>query len=200
MKKFSNKKGASFTQVVLFFALIIAGYLLFIKPMILKIETNNVKRSFSGAYVKLDYAVNKLLDSSLNCFEDEKTLINRLKENIISDKVCDDSKKEGCWSSNWLWDEDIPKPGLIFLSNIMVVTDIISPNCDNNENVPNTCAAIYIDINGINKPDKIGVDILKLYVTADGLKPAGCKEDTINPKSSCVLGQNYNWGCTAVYR
>lgn len=51
----------------------------------------------------------------------------------------------------------------------------------------NYCAAIYIDINGQGKPNRLGRDFFVFLIKEDGLYPAGCDSNTY-----CTPD---GWGC-----
>lgn len=194
-----KRKGAislieiSFIIFVLFFV-----YTFVIKQMIADMRFSDLKRNAGTVYMTLDAASRNILQSGgfANRFRNETDLMAAFAKELSPEKICKNSKEEECWSSNWLWAEK-EKAGLKMQSGQYIVSEITSATCISSLNIPNTCGALYIDTNGSKAPNRIGHDMIKIYITANGLVPAGVKIDIMNPAKGCDMLKKFNWGCSA---
>lgn len=59
-------------------------------------------------------------------------------------------------------------------------------NCDFGH-VPDTCGEILVDINGMQKPNKVGKDKFQFYMTKTKLVPFGVKDATPSFKRNCDI-------------
>lgn len=130
-------------------------------------------------------------------FSNERDIVEYLGSSLKMLKFCNNAKNGGCWSNTWLWN-DKEKPGTQLRSLQFILVDFVSKNCSYSSNIPNTCAFIYVDTNGANKPNEVGKDILLFYMTRQGFIPAGTQFDTVTKASDCDIKKDiYGWGCTA---
>ena len=161
------------------------------------VEQDVYKTTAVSAYSILNNAMPNAMNSFERRFFSEADIINYLSRKLGGVKNCSDSKKESCWSDNWMWN-DRKKPGIQLSTTQYIMADFVSSDCSYDKNIPNTCAFIYIDTNGQNKPNEVGKDILLFYMTRFGFIPAGTRSDSVTKRDDCDLyKEKYNWGCTA---
>ena len=161
------------------------------------LEKESYKTLAVSVYSQLNKAMPGSSDSFAGKFYSEDDIVNYLAKKLNSAKICSNAKDDFCWSDTWMWN-DIQKPGTQLKTIQYVLTDFISSDCSYSKNIPNTCAFIYVDSNGPNKPNEVGKDILLFYMTRQGFIPAGTESDSVTKREDCDLkNEKYNWGCTA---
>ena len=163
------------------------------------IEKESYKTTAHSAYAQL----NKIAPNSMGRegfageFSNESDIVEYIGNSLKMLKYCNNAKNDGCWSNTWLWN-DADKAGTQLRTLQFVLVDFVSKDCAYSANIPNTCAFVYVDTNGANKPNEVGKDILLFYMTRQGFIPAGTQFDTVTKASDCDIKNNrYNWGCTA---
>ena len=196
--KFKSRNAISLIELAFIVFVLFFIYTFVVKQMIADMRFSDLRRSAAISYTILDTASRKIIQSGgfPNRFRSETDLTNGFAKELAIDKVCADAQKEDCWSSNWIWSEPV-KAGIKLQGGQFVVGELSSATCISSLNIKNTCGAIYIDTNGSKAPNRIGHDMIKLYVTANGLIPAGVKEDIMNPVKGCDMVKKFNWGCSA---
>ncbi len=198
MGKFTFRRAISPLEFIFAAFMIFIVYSFVAKQIIADIKCSDMKKSAVRTYANINQASTDMLNSSTyeNKFLSEYDIIKVFSEKINPAMSCKDAKKGGCWSQTWLWDT-LTKPGMKLKNGQYVVSELSSTSCKSNIPFANTCGALYIDTNGSQKPNRIGQDIIKVYITKKGLIPAGAENDIINPKDSCDFINKFSWGCTA---
>ena len=193
-----NKTAISLIEIAFIIFVLFFIYTFVVRQMIADLQFSDFKRSAAVSYTDLDTVSRRIINSGgyVNRFRNEKDIIYVFASEIQAEKICAAAKKEGCWSSNWLW-SDISKPGFKMATGQFIVGEFISASCISNLNIPETCGALYVDTNGSQAPNMVGQDIIKLYITKTGLVPAGVKDDIINPVKGCDMLKKFTWGCSA---
>ncbi len=98
--------------------------------------------------------------------------------------------------------ETVPKISLLDGSSVLFAYP--QANCGLSRGtslaVSNICSEIYVDINGLKKPNKVGVDFFFFYFTKYGIIPAGTSAETSYTFSTHCLNASAlgsGFGCTA---
>lgn len=193
-----SKKAISLIEVAFIIFVLFFVYTFVVKQMIADMRFSDLRRSAAISYTIIDTASRNIIKSGgfSNRFRSEEDLINGFAKELAVQKICEDAQKENCWSSNWIWSEPT-KSGIILQEGQFIVAELSSATCISSINIKNTCGALYVDTNGGKAPNRIGHDMIKLYITANGLVPAGVREDIMNPVKGCDMVKKFNWGCSA---
>jgi len=185
-----------------------------------------MKREFSDLSQVTLQIKNDVGGSFINAFggngdADAENLKNAFKGKLSYIKECSGdtarggtgqgSSVEGCWHNiyqwkylNGSWGGNSIYPGLI-LSNgtLLVLWDEAGESgsaCTARD--IEACDTLMIDVNGFKKPNVMGKDIFRFWITRDGLKPAGIG-GYWDPASDCnlsnTMGTNKGQGCAALY-
>ena len=198
MKRINLYKAVSIIEFVFIILIVGVLYIFVLKQLVADIKFFNLREDAEATFTKVQDASDLIMTENgyRNLFNNEYDVAKILSKKIHLAKVCNDAKKDGCWSNNWLWD-NLRKPGFVLDGGQYIVPELSSGECKNNRPFLSTCGALYVDTNGDKKPNKIGHDIIKIYITNDGLIPAGVSKDTINPSDSCDLINKFSWSCSA---
>lgn len=197
MKK-SFKKAISFIEIGFIIFVLFFVYTFVIKQMFTDMKFSDLKRSAATTYTRLSTTTRHLTEKKpfAHRFKTEQEILYAYGMDLGAEKMCRNAKTGGCWSSNWIW-ADLNKPGIKLQTGEFIAAEITSPACMDNINILHTCGALYVDTNGSKAPNRIGNDIIKLYVTQRGLVPAGLRDDTVNTPKSCDMAKKFSWACTA---
>lgn len=196
--KFTFKKAISMIEIGFIIFVLFFLYAFVVKQMLSDLKFSDFKRSAALIYTDLDIVSRNIISNIgyEGLFSREGEIIAYFGKDMKVDKYCEDAMKEHCWSSNWIWANKL-KPGMQLENGAFIITELTSKTCSSNLNISNTCGIFYIDINGVNAPNLVGHDIIKLYITSNGLVPAGVKADIINPANTCDLLNKFSWACSA---
>lgn len=80
---------------------------------------------------------------------------------------------------------------------------VISTTCSSSRGgtpaLQSVCAEIWVDVNGLKKPNQYGKDMFIFYLTKNGFVPEGSQQETSNTfASACAMdGSRYGWACAA---
>jgi len=198
MTQYSKKQAISLIEICSVIFILLLVYFTFIQQLIADIKYSDMKKNASETYILINDAAQKINSKHhyIGIFNSEHDIIKKFSENLETESICENAKKEGCWSDTWLW-ENLTKRGIKLKTGEFIIAELASPQCKNQNNIKHTCGALYIDTNGEKKPNKIGKDIIKIYITSNGLIPAGIKSDKVNVSSSCNLTTKFSFGCSA---
>lgn len=86
---------------------------------------------------------------------------------------------------------------LVLSDGSLINFDLNSSDCSYNGSgllSINSCAYIFVDANGRNSPNKVGIDIFSFYLTRDALIPMG--DTNVASSCYCLAGEFRGWGCT----
>lgn len=192
------KRAISLIEVGFILFVVFFVYMFVVRQMIADLKFSDLRRSAATTYTALDTASRNILYNGgfANKFRNDKQLVDAFAKGLNVEKVCTNAKSEECWSSNWIW-ANTNRPGIKLQTGQYVIAEITSATCISSLNITNTCGALYVDTNGSKAPNMVGHDMIKLYITVNGLVPAGVKEDIMNPIKNCDMIKKFNWGCTA---
>ena len=196
--KLTAKKAISMIEIAFAGFVIFFIYTFVVRQMISDLKFSDLRRSAATTYNVMESASRDIIKSGgySNRIRNEQDIVKLFAQELVVEKVCEDAKKDGCWSSNWVWSD--PKlPGIKLESGQYIVPEFTSATCMSSLNIPNTCGALYIDTNGSNAPNLVGHDMIKMYITSRGLVAAGVKADIMNPAKSCDMVKKFSWGCSA---
>jgi len=198
MKQSKIKKAISLIEVSFIVFVLFFIYTFVIKQMLADLKFSDLKRTAGITFTVVDAAARDIMYSGgfANRFKNDSELVNAFAREMNIERLCENSQNEDCWSANWIWSTS-KKPGIKLYTGQYVVGELTSPTCISSLNIPNTCGALYIDTNGPKAPNRIGHDMIKIYITENGLIPAGTKDDIINPARGCDMINKFNWGCSA---
>jgi len=194
-----RKPAISFMEIFFIIFVLFFIYSFVVKQMLADVKFSDMKQYAATTYNTLDSAAKKISMEGgfTNRFYSEEDIIDAFAKEVEAKKVCKDAMREFCWSNYWLWDVTKTKPGFEMKDGQFVTSELTSYSCTSNLNIPHTCGALFIDVNGEKAPNIVGQDMIKIYITAEGLVPAGVEKDIFNPKKNCDLINKFNWGCTA---
>lgn len=139
------------------------------------------------------------------------TISNKLKEELNVVKDC--TYKSNCYKNNYKFLDKNPADAYSF-ANPIILNDgtaigilVISNDCTGvrgtAKQLENSCAEVFIDINGSQKPNIFGEDAFAFYLTKLGFFPLGSeqsKNEWLSFETHCQKSKNvrYNgYGCTA---
>ncbi|MDD3149557.1 MAG: prepilin-type N-terminal cleavage/methylation domain-containing protein [Candidatus Gastranaerophilales bacterium] len=117
---------------------------------------------------------------------------------------------EGCWHSganSWQYLNGTGRgselsPGLILNNGSLILFYLNKSNCSQAIGDYTFCGHMYVDINGLKKPNTIGKDIFLASITSNTLVPWGARGSN-SPESTCITGStattNTGYGCAAKY-
>ena len=196
--KLTAKKAISMIEIAFAGFVIFFIYTFVVRQIIFDMKFSDLRRSAATTYNVMEGASRNIIKSGgySNRIRNEKDIVNLFAQELVVEKVCEDAKKDGCWSSNWVW--PTPKlPGIKLETGQYIVPEFTSATCMSNLNIPNTCGALYIDTNGSHAPNMVGRDMIKMYITSRGLVAAGVRADIMNPPKSCDMVKKFTWGCSA---
>jgi len=196
-----KKKGPSSAEIIFACMMFFIFYVFLIKPTMNKIYYNHMQQLWLDSYTKMSLVTKNMTSDGtrLKAFvSNESGFLDEYSKYLNPVKTCTDAKKEGCWHLVSDWDST-DKPGIILNNGAFIVPVITSSSCEDSSNTFQTCGYFVVDINGKKEPNKIGIDILKINILQDDIKPAGIKGDIVNPASKCQFGTVQDWGCSAKY-
>lgn len=83
----------------------------------------------------------------------------------------------------------------------IIYAEALSPTCldhrGGNQQLDNVCAGIWIDINGLKKPNVMGQDLFRIYITKFGTIPTGTAPETSWLFSTSCGDKSSGYGCAA---
>lgn len=105
--------------------------------------------------------------------------------------------------TNGIWDTN----GLNYVDQIqlsdgtLLVSYVDSNTCTwsmgSTSQLSNMCGEYHVDINGLRKPNKLGVDLFTFYLTKYGIMPEGSQQETNQFANQCNNDGASGWGCAA---
>jgi len=142
----------------------------------------------------------------------DNCMVNTYANHLKVIKKCENNKSNGnCWhnndgSSKYLNGESvttwIDRVGLVLNDGSFFRAYKTSNTCeDNTYSTKGDCGYIEIDINGFNKPNRLGRDIFFFHIQPDGIVPWGVSDDDSNingSSSSNCISTGSGRGCAAV--
>jgi len=135
---------------------------------------------WDGEFQKLNQATNMILVSNSNTLENlcsgnlqNKCMMEQYFKVLSAMNSCPDNVKGRCWHNDgeWFLSNRTPSTenidlasGLILNNGVFVLFNNVDTSCTNR-----ICGQIYVDVNGFNKPNRIGNDIFKINILKNSI-------------------------------
>lgn len=132
------------------------------------------------------------------CVSDDTCMMQTFAKYVRATKVCNTGQYDDtCWHKNGNWFTEtnagmgscdgcsvLQSPAGFWMTNSSI--DVIDYNCNSTitDGPQKICFGLLVDVNGAQRPNRIGYDIHRLYITEDGISPptAGTTFDMIMKK------------------
>lgn len=216
---FKNRKktvqGFTLSEVLITLGIIgiVAG--MTIPTLMNNIQNVQFKVMFKKEFSNFSNAVNQIKNDNggdlVSAFPTNGStiLIDNFDPYLSYIKKCTNDAQKSCWHQNntWFDQQGTPMPGGSgFWSSagkwgyILKDGAYIFFNYPGNNGLP--IAMIYIDVNGENKPNKLGKDIFGLYIGIDAVKPYGLANSPVispldgEPYDKCGTTWGIGTGCS----
>lgn len=198
-------KTKEFIAFTLAEVLIVIGIIGIVAQMTIPTLVNNVqdaqyKTMYKKAFSTLNQALITIASDnggSLKnlCADSDNTCVRDAFANKMNwTKKCENANITGnCWANSWTRLNGNATWAINYYGNeaamnlsdgTFLVFVIYKPNCDYIENpgvsTLMSCAYAQIDINGLNKPNKIGKDIFLVHLQENAIKPFGTSGDWVS--------------------
>ena len=213
MKNTSNKNiQTAFTLAEILIALTIIGVIAAITVPALIQRTNKQEyvSALQKAYSTLSQVTNQIIaengspktdENGETWLKDAESMYNMYKKHLINVKDC--GSAAGCYElssirylnnnidGNW---NITSGRRLILADGVQVLFGWIYKTCNHTTGggSTNSCAEIFVDVNGAKKPNTWGRDVFGFVLKENGLHPVGCD----NNSSDCIkTGSGYGCAC-----
>lgn len=199
MNKQNNKQKA-FTLAEILIALTIIGVIaaITVPALIQRTQKQEYVSALKKAYSTLSQAANQIIaengspkcdDAGWACSSEE--VYSMFKKYLIDAKDC--GSGTGCFppeghqvlDSNtvYTYDNSAKNPKLVLSDGSLILfSSVIYKDCTGSWGGSiNPCTRIWVDINGIKKPNKYGRDYFGFTLKENGLYPNGCDDESFCP-------------------
>lgn len=214
-KSHSRASSSGFTLAELLLTMTIIGIIgsYTIPTLLQNLQNAETKVAFKRSFSDLSGVTQRLLSdnggSFVGAFVDpgpgtiDDDMRDKYLNHMNSIKKCNDGADPGvCWHLPNYWtyfsgvqvSSDYTIMSRSILNNGSLLSfSVISADCTGSQGSLNTiCGTIFIDVNSFRGPNKVGRDIFKVWVTANGLKSVGSNGD--GDFTNCG-GSAGGWGC-----